>query len=306
MFNLNHFHYFYTVAETGSVTAASRVLHISQPALSKQLKRFESSLDTKLFEKQGRGLRLTPIGLSLFGQARGIFEKAEYLSREFASTPSFMSEQVRIGLGASIERSFASEVIGEFFKLSSEGETQKYSLSISTLDGSHASRYLREHVIDVWLTERRLSGSDFFEAASILSPICLVAPAKFSRRLRNVNKEDLRESVDALVLPWIVPSTNLRFRYEVENILEKNKLDLRPILESDSMMMIVRSVENGVGLALLPKHYCKAVRDPKRIIILDKFRSVPSVTLSLWVRRAEKERAFVKRLVKALERSWHH
>lgn len=303
MFNLNHFYYFYTVAEAGSVTAASKALHISQPALSKQLKIFETSLNTKLFEKQGRGLQLTPIGFSLFGKARGIFEKAKHLSREFTPTPNLLREQIRIGLGTSIERSFAAEVVGEFFKASSSSELQKYSVSVVTHDGSHANRYLREHVIDACIAERRLFGADIFEAATILNPICLVAPAKFAPRLRRTNREDLRASVEAINLPWIVPSTNIRLRNDVESILENNRIELRPILESDSMLTIVRSVENGVGLALIPKQYCKAARDPKRLIILDKLKSMPRLTLSLWVRRAEKDSIFVKMLAKAFKRA---
>lgn len=305
MFNLNHFYYFYTVAETGSVTAASKALRVSQPALSKQIKVFENSINTKLFEKKGRGLRLTPVGLSLYGQARVIFEKAAYLSREFESAPKLESEHIRIGLSASIERSFASEVIGEFFKLSLNKVDKKHSLSISTLDGDFVGRYLREHVVDACITAQRISGANIFEAASIISPICLIAPAQFARRLRGVKREDFRASVVALDLPWIVPSADLRFRFEVESILEKNNLDLRYIIESDSMMTIVRSVENGVGLALVPRQYCMVARDPRQLIILDRLRAIPNVSLSLWVRNAEKDKAFVRQLVTAFEKSGH-
>lgn len=304
MFNLNHFYYFYMVAETGSVTAAAKVLHISQPALSKQLKIFEASLDTKLFEKLGRGLHMTATGLSLFGQARGIFEKANYLSREFSSTPSFAREQVRLGLGASLERTFVSKIIGEFFNSAGVKDRRNYSLTVSSLGSDALSRYLNEHVIDACITERRLSGADILPVATFSSPICLAVPAKFIDRLKGVKKkEDLRSVVAALDLPWIVPTTNLRFRQEVEIILEKHALELRPILESDSMMTIVRSVENAIGIALIPTQYCREAHNLKRIVFLNRLKSVPAITLGLWVRRVDKDRAYVKRLADAFKKS---
>lgn len=291
------------VADTGSVTAAARVLHISQPALSKQLKIFENSLDTKLFEKQGRGLQLTSTGLSLFGQCRGIFEKARYLSREFSSTPSIAREQIRIGIGSSIERSFASNVIGEFFNLASDTDKQKYSISASSLNGDTLNRHLNEQIIDACITERRLSGSNILAVASATTQLCFIFPAKFTYRLKGIKTESLRAAVSALDLPWIVPTTNLRFRQDVEKVLDKHRLDLRPILETDSMMTIVRSVENGIGIAIVPKLFCGTTSEHRRLGIIDKNKFAPEISLTLWVRRADKDREFVKRLVKAFQRS---
>lgn len=291
------------VAETGSVTAAARVLHISQPALSKQLKIFEASTETKLFERHGRGLQLTATGLSLFGHARSIFEKAAYLSREFTSSPSIKREQVRIGLGASVERSFVSEVIREFFAIAPTKEHQNYSLTVASLESDSLSRYLNEHVIDLCLTERRLSGSGIFPVASFASPICLVIPAKFVDRLKGVKRDDLRALVEAIDLRWIVPTTNLRFRQEVETILENQALELRPILEIDSVMTMVRSVENGIGIALIPRHYLLSASSPKNIVVVDRLRSMPSINLGLWVRRVDKNRPYVKLLASAFEKT---
>ncbi len=302
MVNLNHFYYFYMVAEIGSVTAASKVLRISQPALSKQVKHFESSLDTKLFEKHGRGLRLTPTGLSLFGQARSIFEKAEYLSKEFASTPTVVGEQVRIGLGAGIERSFATDLITEFLSLKQEGNRHSYFLSVSSIDYGYLNRYLKEHVIDACITERRLPSADFSMIASVSSPICLALPLRFARRLKNTKTKDLGAAVEALKLPWIVPTANLSFRYEVERILDKHAIDLQPTLESDSMMTIVRSVENGVGMALVPKHYLNAARSLKHIMVLDKLQGLPKESIGLWIRSADAGREFVIKLAGAFKK----
>ncbi|WP_243329119.1 LysR family transcriptional regulator [Mesoterricola sediminis] len=77
--NYHHLLYFWTVAREGSVTAAARTLNLSQPALSTQIRALEESLGERLFEKAGRGLRLTGAGQVAFRYADEIFT----LGREF-------------------------------------------------------------------------------------------------------------------------------------------------------------------------------------------------------------------------------
>lgn len=79
--NYHHLLYFWTVAREGTVKAASEVLHVSQPALSTQIRHLETSLGEKLFEKAGRGLRLTAAGRMAYRYADEIFA----LGREFQS-----------------------------------------------------------------------------------------------------------------------------------------------------------------------------------------------------------------------------
>jgi LysR family transcriptional activator of nhaA len=71
--NYNHLQYFWTVAREGSIAAATVRLGVTQPAVSSQIARLERSLGTKLFEKSGRGLALTPAGSTVYGYADEIF-----------------------------------------------------------------------------------------------------------------------------------------------------------------------------------------------------------------------------------------
>lgn len=80
-FNYHHLRYFWTVAREGSLTAASKVLNLSMPALSTQIRSLETQLGERLFEKQGRGLQLTEAGRLAFRYADEIFT----LGSEFQS-----------------------------------------------------------------------------------------------------------------------------------------------------------------------------------------------------------------------------
>ncbi|MEM7775213.1 MAG: LysR family transcriptional regulator [Pseudomonadota bacterium] len=78
---------FIAVAETGSVRAGAQKLNISQPPLTQAIKRLEDGLGVALFERQPKGMALTPAGTALAVEARELLlriERAEHRVREAA------------------------------------------------------------------------------------------------------------------------------------------------------------------------------------------------------------------------------
>jgi DNA-binding transcriptional LysR family regulator len=72
--NLNHLRVFASVAEHGSLTRAARALHVSQPAISKQLGDLEEDIGAQLVDRLPRGVRLTAAGEVLFAHAQRILQ----------------------------------------------------------------------------------------------------------------------------------------------------------------------------------------------------------------------------------------
>lgn len=72
--NLHALRFFAKVAETGSVTLASEMLRVSQPAVTAQIKRLERELGVQLWIPQGRGVALTGAGRMLADEAQRLFE----------------------------------------------------------------------------------------------------------------------------------------------------------------------------------------------------------------------------------------
>ena len=70
--NIHGLKLFYHVATTGSFTKAAELLHISQPAVSSQIKRFEHEIGVQLFKQQGRGVVLTEFGVALAEKAQNL------------------------------------------------------------------------------------------------------------------------------------------------------------------------------------------------------------------------------------------
>jgi len=76
-FSFRQLEYFVAVAEHGSISAAARARHVSQPSVSTAISQLEETLNDRLFRRQvSRGLELTPAGTRLLGQARDILSMA--------------------------------------------------------------------------------------------------------------------------------------------------------------------------------------------------------------------------------------
>ena len=71
--NLSLYKVFYTVANTGNISKAASELFISQPAISKSIRKLEQSLDVTLFSRNSRGVQLTEEGEILYGYVQSAF-----------------------------------------------------------------------------------------------------------------------------------------------------------------------------------------------------------------------------------------
>src|SRR6266850_6633112 len=74
---LRHLRYFIGVAETENVSRAALKLHVSQPALSRQIRDLEDELGFLLLERTGRSVRLTESGRTFLIEARAVLQRAE-------------------------------------------------------------------------------------------------------------------------------------------------------------------------------------------------------------------------------------
>jgi DNA-binding transcriptional LysR family regulator len=97
--NLHHLAIFHAIAATGSITGCAKRMHISQPAVSRQLRDFERRLGVELFERLPRGMRLTHAGEVLRDYSTRLFEIA--LAAEASVQELSDARQGHLAIGAS-------------------------------------------------------------------------------------------------------------------------------------------------------------------------------------------------------------
>src|SRR3954447_3371847 len=96
--NYNHLYYFWVVGREGGVVRASEELMVSQPTISNQLKDLEGSLGHKLFERAGRGLRLTETGRVAFTYANEMFSLSQEMLNALERQPAGVALRLAVGV----------------------------------------------------------------------------------------------------------------------------------------------------------------------------------------------------------------
>lgn len=100
--------YFIAVVETGSISAASRRVHVAQPALTRQMRLLEEDAGTQLLERHARGVRLTVAGRTLYSEAtRLIDERADIKARLLALG---RGQTGKLSLGVTVTHLWVPEV----------------------------------------------------------------------------------------------------------------------------------------------------------------------------------------------------
>nr|MDC2856898.1 LysR family transcriptional regulator [Ningiella sp. W23] len=173
--NYHHLYYFWSVARIGNLTQAAKELHLSQSALSTQIKQLEHTINIELFERKGRTLALTDMGKRVQMYANDIFTKGEELSSFIHKGVISQTQHLSIGVLNTLSRNFIEEFINP---LMSNNEV-RFSLTAGRMDG--LLNGLAEHELDLVLTNKPigLEHYDQLWQSQLVSrqPLAIVGPA---------------------------------------------------------------------------------------------------------------------------------
>jgi len=246
---------FRVVADSMSFRRAADELHLTQPAITAQIKSLEESLGIALFDRIGRDVGLTPAGNTLLEYVR----KIESISNEAlaALAPFGGQEGIELAIGAShtiavyLLPNLLAHLIDEWPKL------RIHVMSGSTNEVLHA---LTTHQVSVGLIEAPAFRPDLkIETFGEDELTLIVHPAH-----RWANKSVLRaaELVQESILLREVGSGMRRF---VEEYLEQNgvlRQQLRTSIDMNSTEGILSAVEAGLGVGFVP---CLALEKPLKV-----------------------------------------
>lgn len=106
--------YYLMVAREENITKAAKLLHITQPTLSRQLMQLEEELGTRLFEREKHRISLTEDGLLLKRRAQELVDLADKTRREFHREEGELSGEIVIGSGETRSVGFLGNAAAEF------------------------------------------------------------------------------------------------------------------------------------------------------------------------------------------------
>jgi len=114
--NLTHLRYFSAVVREGGLRAASRNVHVTQPALSHAIQKLESELGVQLFDRSGRSVVPTPDGMDVYRLAQQVLAQVEHMTTEVAALRGLETTQVRLAAPPMITNSVLLGRLTRFFQ----------------------------------------------------------------------------------------------------------------------------------------------------------------------------------------------
>lgn len=242
--NLNLYRIFYIVAKSKSLVEASRKLHISQPAISKDIKKLEDSLNTKLIYRKNNGISLTANGeefIKYLDESFGILNTGEEIIKQ---RNDLEHGTISIGCLSHISSLYLMERI-EAFK-------NKYpGIKIQILSATS------EQLMDLL----QLHKLNFIIDTSIPNTIYNNLETKFLKDFDTIfisNKKmiinDLKELENK---KWILPFDYTGTRKRLDNILEKYNIYINSSMELDVTDLIIDAVKRNLGIGYVIKDSVK-------------------------------------------------
>ena len=172
---------FVTVARIGSFTQAADVLHLTQPAVTRQIASLELELQIKLFDRMGRHIQLTAAGEALIEYAQRMLQLEMDARQAVMDIRSGETGRLRIGASSAL----ATYVLPDLLK-SFRGVRPLVEISMHTGLSSQVIGMLRENAVDIGFVTSETTDGLFTSVALSEFETCVVAQATASlRSMRN-------------------------------------------------------------------------------------------------------------------------
>lgn len=241
--NFHHLYYFWMVAKEGHLTRVAKQLHVSQSALSSQIRQLQDQLGHELFTREGRVLKLTEIGHVVLEYAESIFNLGSELLSITESGDFLQLRRLRVGSVATLSRNFQENFLRPII---SEPEIR---LEIRSATLEELLELLRMHKLDVILSNRAVvsDSSATLQCQKIAEQrVCIVGPPGAAAREFQF-PQDLASA--RLLLPG--PSSEIRSQFDLLMGQLGVKVDVGA--EVDDMAMLRLLARDSGALALVPE-----------------------------------------------------
>ena len=244
---LRHLRYFIGVAEEENVSRAALKLHVSQPALSRQIRDLEEELGFSLLERSAKSVRLTEAGRTFLIEARAVLQRAEDAVKTARSIATGGRGELHVGYAPSLTARILPPALRAF-----QAELPNVRVKLHDLSTEEMLAGLREGRLQialvVRLTPAMLRGLRFEELAR--DSICLaVAPTHPLAGRRTVTLSEVAREPLITYSRKDYPEAHEHLAAMFAAIKSKPRITE----EHDSVSSLIAAVESGAGVAIAPQ-----------------------------------------------------
>ncbi|KDP84866.1 LysR family transcriptional regulator [Cupriavidus basilensis] len=247
--DLRDLKYFLAVASAGNFRRAAELVHRSQPTLTKAIDRLEASLGAGLFERDGRGQKLSAAGIALRARATLLLQEADLLRDEVSAIARGVAGTVRLGSGPLGAEYLLPRICSMLL-----GQAADVMLQLTIRNNYELRDELREGRLDVVLGFVPEEEEEF-RCETLLKDTVVVAAAKGHPILktRRVTLESLA------ACQWALPNRAVASRTWLDHAFESRDLP-RPVaqIETNSIPLIPRVVADTELLTFVSRRTLRA------------------------------------------------
>jgi LysR family transcriptional regulator, nitrogen assimilation regulatory protein len=240
--DIKHLRALLAVAETGSVTRAAEMLHIVQPAVSRQLKLLEEDVGTAVFERGRYGMELTEAGEILVEHARRALQELDRAKAEIQPDRAGISGDVTLGLLPSTAGLLAGPLVSAV-----RDRYPGIRLRVTVGYAGHLQRWLETGEIDAALLYNPKATPTIQVQTLLEESLWLVGPPSFA----SDSTQPMAFS-DLAGQPMIMTSAPHGIRSLLEQACRDMGVTFEVVAETNSMEVQKTLVAHGHGFTVLP------------------------------------------------------
>lgn len=270
MLDFKPLRYFIALAETGNFHRAAERLHLSQPALSRQIAALEREIGTALFERGARAVTLTPAGASFYRDAVGILEGLARAQAQALATAAGKRGLLRIGFTMAA----AHSVIPRYVR-AMRAAWPDVRVELKEVVSDELPERVMAGAIDLGVVFDNGARPGLARRRVLTEPLCVALPRSHPRaRARSVRITDLQD--DAFAMTAV--DAGSRLNADVLDFCRRHGVEPRVSFEVRLQQTMLSLVNDAHCVALVPDSMRRVRMDD---IVFKRLQDAPSVDLFL-------------------------
>ncbi|MCW8824996.1 MAG: LysR family transcriptional regulator [Gammaproteobacteria bacterium] len=249
---------FIAVSRAESYTQAAKAVHLTQPAVSMQIKQLEHQLGIPLFEQLGKKIYLTEAGKEIYQHARNIVEQLSEMETFIDNLKGLNHGKLRISV-ATTANYFAPTLLSTFYQ-----RFPGVTVSLDITNRQTLIQQLEENEVDLVIMGQPPKNMALDAIPFMDNPLVIIAPTKHPlSKKKKITLSQLEDEV------FLVRESGSGTRIAMENFFKKHNLQLTTGMEISSSEAIKQSVSAGMGLGIIQVDAIQTELTLKQLVILN-------------------------------------
>ncbi|UJP04946.1 MAG: LysR family transcriptional regulator [Nitrosomonas sp.] len=249
---------FESVARHLSYSRAADELHLTQPAVSMQIKQLEDNINLPLFEQLGKRIYLTEAGRELYQYSRAIAQQLSDMEVALDELKGMERGKLNIAV-VTTANYFAPHLLAKF--------CQRYpgvTVSLNVSNRETVLKQLTDNLIDLAIMGQPPENLDIDSESFMENPLVIVAPPRHPLcQERHIPVERLAKEI------FLVRESGSGTRGAMERFFAEHGAKINKGMETDTTEAIKQAVQAGMGLGIMSRHTAELELETGRLKILD-------------------------------------